>query len=64
MIEYKDMRGVSVAVGDVILGTNLSCMDYKIGVVDKLGGGQWVNMGGFKYEVEDCLVLPDSYKED
>ena len=62
----RDMRGVTIAEGDIVMGIDVCCLDYRIGVVTKTNNIKgYVYLDGCEggYDKEDCLVLPNHYKE-
>jgi hypothetical protein len=62
----RDMRGVIIAEGDIVIGIDVCCLDYRIGVVTKTSDTKgYVYLDGREvgYDKSDCLVLPNHYKE-
>ncbi len=61
-----DMRGVIIEEGDTVIGIDVCCLNYSIGVVveiDSARGQIHLDNYDVPFDQADCLVLPSHYKE-
>ena len=62
----RDMRGVIIEEGGTVMGINVCCLNYSIGVVVEINsvrGQVCLDNYNVPFDQEDCLVLPSHYKE-